>query len=99
MMPTMAEEVMVENTPTTESDEKIDKEYDGSLISDDLEKSDVIYNRSANIYYVSSDGNDTNDGSLEAPFATLGYAVRIAASGSTIFVLSDLEVDKIIYME
>ena len=98
MIPTMAEEVMVENTPTTESDEKIDKEYDGPLISDDLEKSDVIDHRSTNVYYVRKDGNDTNDGSLEAPFATLGYAVRIAASGSTIFVLSDLEVDKIIYI-
>ena len=98
MIPTMAEEVMVENTPTTESDEKIDKEYDGPLIGDDLEKSDVIDHRSANIYYVSSDGNDKNDGSQDAPFATLGYAVRIAASGSTIFILSDLEVDEIIYV-
>ncbi len=98
MIPTMAEEVMVENTPTTESDEKIDKEYDEASITDDLKKNHDIDNRSVDVYYVSSDGNDTNDGSQDAPFATLGYAVRIAASGSTIFVLSDLEVDKIIYV-
>ena len=98
MIPTMAEEVMVENTPTTESDEKIDKEYDEASITDDLKKNHDIDNRSVDVYYVSSDGNDTNDGSQDAPFATLGYAVRIAASGSTIFVLSDLEVDEIIYV-
>lgn len=43
--------------------------------------------------YVSSEGNDTNNGHLETPFATLSKAVTTAEDGATIYVLSDLTVD------
>ena len=38
------------------------------------------------IYYVSTTGNDKNDGSLAAPFRTIGHAARLAAAGDTVRV-------------
>ena len=45
--------------------------------------------------YVSADGNDTNgDGSQESPYATLACAVDKAQDGATIYVMSDLTMEK-----
>ena len=37
------------------------------------------------VYFVSPSGSDQNDGSLEAPFATLGRAQSLVAAGDTVF--------------
>jgi len=37
-------------------------------------------------YYVATNGNDANDGSLGAPFATISTAINAAMPGDTIFV-------------
>ncbi len=39
-----------------------------------------------NAFYVATDGNDSNDGSLESPFLTLQKAVTTAASGDAVVV-------------
>lgn len=41
-------------------------------------------------YFVSSTGADTNDGSLEAPFATIQHAVDMISVGDSICCLTDL---------
>jgi hypothetical protein len=42
-----------------------------------------------NVYYVSKNGVDTNDGlSLSSPFLTIAQALSVATSGSTVFVKS-----------
>ncbi len=43
----------------------------------------------ANIVYVSDAGNDSNDGSLNAPFATLAKAIEVLPDGGRIFLMSD----------
>ena len=40
--------------------------------------------------YVTGNGNDENDGTKDAPYATLAKAVDVAADGATIYVMSDL---------
>ena len=40
--------------------------------------------------YVTGNGNDENDGTKDAPYATLAKAVDGAADGATIYVMSDL---------
>lgn len=42
--------------------------------------------------YVSEDGDDTNDGSVDAPFATLGKAIEVVESAGTVVLKSDLTV-------
>ena len=49
--------------------------------------------RSASTIYVGADGNDeTNDGSEQAPYASLAKAVAQAQDGATIYLTSDLTV-------
>lgn len=46
-----------------------------------------------NAVYVSKSGNDdSNDGSQSTPYATLAKAVKEATDGTTIYLLSDLEI-------
>jgi len=40
----------------------------------------------AETYYVATDGNDTNPGTMDEPFATIPMAVSLVAPGDTIFV-------------
>ena len=42
------------------------------------------------IYYVASGGNDSNPGTLQRPFRTLGAAINVAEPGDTIFVRGGL---------
>ena len=44
--------------------------------------------------YVSSSGDDNNDGTETKPYATLAKAVDAAPSGATIYVMSDLTMSK-----
>ena len=44
--------------------------------------------------YVSSSGDDNNDGTETKPYATLAKAVYAAPSGATIYVMSDLTMSK-----
>ena len=46
--------------------------------------------RASSSVYVSADGEDTNDGSMEKPYATLAKAVEKAPDGATIYVMSNL---------
>jgi parallel beta-helix repeat protein len=39
-----------------------------------------------NVYYVAPNGNDSNDGSLTSPWATLNHAIREAGPGDTILM-------------
>ena len=48
--------------------------------------------------YVSKDGSDDGDGTKETPYATLAKAVTAAGSGDTIYVMSDLEMDKMAWV-
>ncbi|MDS0525710.1 DUF1565 domain-containing protein [Clostridium sp. SHJSY1] len=41
---------------------------------------------STNEIYVSSNGNDSNSGTKDAPFKTLSYAVQVAEPGTTIYL-------------
>ncbi|MEM8527851.1 MAG: T9SS type A sorting domain-containing protein [Bacteroidota bacterium] len=41
---------------------------------------------SGNVYHVSKDGNDDNDGSEAAPFLTIGKAGQIAEAGDTVLI-------------
>ena len=46
--------------------------------------------RASSSVYVSADGNDANDGSLEKPYATLAKAVGAVSNNGTVYILSDL---------
>ena len=48
---------------------------------------------SGNVYHVSKDGNDDNNGSEVAPFLTIGKASQTAEAGDTVLI------DKGIYRE
>lgn len=48
----------------------------------------------ATAIYVSSTGDDANDGAKDNPYATLAKAVEDADSGATIYVMSDLTMTK-----
>lgn len=39
-----------------------------------------------NVYYLSQAGNDSNSGSSEAPFATIGYASSVLHPGDTLYI-------------
>ena len=41
---------------------------------------------SSNTYYVSPNGSDTNNGSINAPYKTIARALSVAASGDTVYV-------------
>ncbi|AXY11284.1 carbohydrate-binding cenc domain protein (plasmid) [Bacillus thuringiensis LM1212] len=46
-----------------------------------------IVQASGNIYYVSTTGNDSNDGtSINAPFQTIQHAASIASAGDTVYI-------------
>lgn len=38
------------------------------------------------IYYVSANGNNSSDGSINAPFKTINHAAQIAVAGDTVKV-------------
>ena len=38
------------------------------------------------IYFVATDGNDSNDGSIDHPFKTISHAVSVVVAGDTIYV-------------
>ncbi|OUX30621.1 MAG: hypothetical protein CBE24_06440, partial [bacterium TMED264] len=40
----------------------------------------------ANNYYVATDGDNLNAGTLEAPFKTIQHAVSIVEPGSTVYI-------------
>ncbi|PGO80530.1 carbohydrate-binding cenc domain protein, partial [Bacillus cereus] len=46
-----------------------------------------IVQASGNIYYVSTTGNDSNDGtSLSTPFQTIQHAASVASAGDTVYI-------------
>lgn len=49
---------------------------------------------SSEIYVSSVKGSDSNNGSKDAPYATLAKAVEMAEDGATIYVMSNLEMNK-----
>ncbi len=40
----------------------------------------------AETYYIATDGNDDNSGTLARPFGTFNHAIRLAKAGDTIYV-------------
>ena len=99
-----AEEPKTENSETPENatekpspEEKVpsDEEQlsDELLLSDEamlLEVDDQATPANTKEIYVSSGGDDANNGSQETPYATLTKAVAVASDGATIYVMSDL---------
>ena len=57
-------------------------------------QSDVQPKNQMVIYVAGSGNDDNNDGTEDAPFATLARAVEVAADGATIYVMSDLTMTK-----
>lgn len=53
----------------------------------------------AQTIYVSSEGNDVNNGSNEKPYATLAKAVEQAEDGAIIYVMTNLTIDKLVQVK
>ena len=49
--------------------------------------------------YVSKDGSDDGDGTKETPYATLAKAVDAALDGDTIYLLSNLEIGSLAFID
>jgi parallel beta-helix repeat protein len=46
----------------------------------------ILHPQTGNVYYVSTSGRDSNDGSIDSPWATLDHAIEIARAGDTIMM-------------
>lgn len=46
----------------------------------------LTFKANASVYYVAPDGNNTNDGTIEAPFQTIIKALNLVMAGDTVFV-------------
>ena len=46
----------------------------------------VLYPQTGNVYYVSTSGRDSNDGSIDSPWASLDHAIEVAGAGDTIMM-------------
>lgn len=50
-----------------------------------------------NVYYVDTNGNDSNSGSLTQPWKTLTYASTIASPGDTVYVKAGLYTENVVF--
>lgn len=50
-------------------------------------------------FYVSSDGDDENDGTLENPLATIQKAIEKSVDEGNIYLLSDIELESTVYID
>jgi hypothetical protein len=46
----------------------------------------ILHPQTGNVYYVSTSGRDSNDGSIDSPWATLDHAIEVAQAGDTIMM-------------
>lgn len=76
--------------PKVEGDTEEDPE---PAIEPAIEPEEEITPNPAQTIYVSSEGNDVNDGSNENPYATLAKAVEQAKDGAVIYVMTNLTVN------
>jgi parallel beta-helix repeat protein len=46
----------------------------------------ILHPQTGNVYYVSTSGRDSNDGSIDSPWASLDHAIEVARAGDTIMM-------------
>jgi hypothetical protein len=46
----------------------------------------ILHPQTGNVYYVSTSGRDSNNGSIDSPWASLDHAIEIATAGDTIMM-------------
>jgi parallel beta-helix repeat protein len=46
----------------------------------------ILHPQTGNVYYVSTSGRDSNEGSIDSPWASLDHAIEIAQAGDTIMM-------------
>lgn len=61
---------------------------DGSINALDLQLlvNHILHPQTGDVYYVSTSGRDSNDGSIDSPWATLDHAIEVARAGDTIMM-------------
>lgn len=61
---------------------------DGSINTLDLQLlvNRILNPQTGNVYYIAPNGNDSNDGTIDSPWATLNHAIREAGPGDTILM-------------
>ena len=90
----LAEELETPLTTVTEPTEVPEVESDTEEDPEPaIEPEEEITPNPAQTIYVSSEGNDVNDGSNEKPYATLAKAVEQAEDGAVIYVMTNLTVN------
>lgn len=90
----LAEELETPLTTVTEPTEVPEVESDTEEDPEPaIEPEEEITPNPAQTIYVSSEGNDANDGSNEEPYATLAKAVEQAEDGAVIYVMTNLTVN------
>lgn len=46
----------------------------------------ILHPQTGNVYYISTSGRDSNDGSIDSPWATLDHAIEVTQAGDTIMM-------------